>query len=103
MGAALRLLAPGRLVWLCLTLYLAMGWSGVVIGEEMLAGLGPRTFTLMMIGGLIYTAGVGFFLWESLPFHYTIWHAFVLIGTGFFYAALLIELAGPAMGVIDKL
>lgn len=102
-GGALRILAPGRYRWLCLALYLVMGWSGVVIGTEMFGGLGPTTFNLMLIGGLLYTGGVVFFLWESLPFHYTIWHAFVLVATIFFYTALVVELAGPGIGVIAKL
>lgn len=103
-GGALRILAPGRFVWVGLALYLAMGWSGLIIGAEMFGGLSPMTFNLMLIGGLLYTGGVVFFLWESLPFHYTIWHAFVLVATAFFYAALVVELAGPAgMGVVAKL
>jgi len=101
-GGAVRILAPGRFTWLCLSLYLIMGWSGLIIGAEMFTGLGPNTFVLMLIGGLIYTSGVAFFLWESLPFHNTIWHAMVLVATGFFYSALLIELAGPGMAGVVK-
>jgi hemolysin III len=101
-GAGLRILAPNRFVWLGLALYLAMGWSGVLVGAEMVSGLSPTAFMLMIFGGVIYTVGVAFFLWEGLRFHNTIWHGFVLVATAFFYAALVIELAGPGLSPILK-
>ena len=47
-------------------------------------------------GGLLYTAGVFFYLVERLPFHYTIWHVFVLTASGVFYAAVTLPGPGPA-------
>jgi hemolysin III len=50
----------------------------------------------MLTGGLLYTAGVAFFLWERLPFHNTVWHVFVLAATAVFYAAVVLTVvAGP--------
>ena len=53
---------------------------------------------LLVVGATRRTAGfsgwafgVGFFLWETLPFHTTIWHGFVLVATGLIYAAILLE------------
>jgi len=31
-----------------------------------------------------------FYLWKRLPFHYTIWHVFVLAASFVFYAAVLV-------------
>ena len=45
---------------------------------------------LMIAGGLLYTGGVAFYLWEKLPFHNTIWHIFVLTATFAFYAAVVL-------------
>lgn len=50
------------------------------------------TFALMLAGGLLYTVGVVFFLWVSLPFHNTIWHVFVLAATAVFYVATVVQL-----------
>ena len=99
-GLLLKMLAPNRAIPLALALYLAMGWSGVVAGGDMIAGLAPLTFWLMLAGGAIYTSGVVFFLWESLPFHNTIWHGFVLVATAVFYIAVIAELShrAPPLG-----
>lgn len=88
-GVALRVLAPGRWRGLAVGLCLALGWAGVLGGGAMLAALPGPVIGLMIGGGLLYTAGVAFYLWDRLPFHYTIWHVFVLVASGLFYGAVL--------------
>ena len=34
----------------------------------------------LVLGGLAYTLGIGFFLLERLPYNHVIWHLFVLAG-----------------------
>ncbi|WP_159965651.1 PAQR family membrane homeostasis protein TrhA [Profundibacterium mesophilum] len=91
-GAMLKIASPDRLRWLGLTLYLGMGWGGVALGGEVFGALSPAAFAMVTAGGLLYTAGVVFFLWEALPFHYTIWHVFVLAATLLFFGAVLTEI-----------
>ncbi|EEW23904.1 PAQR family membrane homeostasis protein TrhA [Rhodobacter ferrooxidans] len=92
-GTALRVLAPDRLRWLALGLYLAMGWIGTAVGWPMFASYSAPVLLLMAMGGGLYTIGTGFFLFDRLPFHTTIWHGFVLTATGMFYAAVILRLA----------
>lgn len=87
-GIGLKLVSPARLKWLALSLYLAMGWAGVLAGGGFLAELPPSVMALIVVGGAIYTFGVLFYLMDRLPFHYTLWHIFVLAATGVFYAAV---------------
>ena len=47
------------------------------------------TLALLGAGGLLYTVGVVFHLWRALPFQNAIWHAFVLLGAGLHYGAVL--------------
>jgi len=89
-GAGLKAVAPDRFRWLGLALYLGLGWAGVIAGGTVFAALPAATVVLMLMGGLIYTAGVTFFLWDRLPFHNTVWHVFVLAATGVFYAAVTV-------------
>ncbi|MGB6906934.1 MAG: hemolysin III family protein, partial [Methyloceanibacter sp.] len=44
---------------------------------------------LLVVGGVLYTIGVVFHLWERLPFQNAIWHGFVLIAASVHYAAVL--------------
>jgi hemolysin III len=92
-GAVPKLVNPSRFRWPALALYLLMGWAGVFAGSTFLSTLGPAVLTLILAGGLLYTAGVVFFLWEKLPFHNTIWHIFVLTASGLFFAAVTLHLA----------
>lgn len=92
LGSLLRILAPGRLQWLALSLYLGMGWAVVLFGGAMLAAFPGQVLALMAAGGVVYTVGVAFFLFKSLPFHTTIWHVFVLAGSALFFVALALSL-----------
>ena len=93
-GVTLKLIAPDRLRWAGLGLYLLMGWAGVLAGGALLGALSTPVLVLMAVGGGLYTAGVGFYLWERLPFHNTIWHVFVLAASLVFYAAVLVAVLG---------
>ena len=95
-GVALKLASPERFKWAALALYLGMGWAGILTGGAMFAALPLPVIVLMAVGGGLYTVGVAFYLWERLPFHYTIWHVFVLAASLVFYAAVLtFVLLGP--------
>lgn len=88
LGILLKVAAPHRFRWAGLVLYLGMGWAGVVAGGALLAALPVPVVVLMIVGGLLYTSGVVFYLWDRLPFHNTIWHVFVLVASVVFYAAV---------------
>ncbi|MGB8623093.1 MAG: hemolysin III family protein [Paracoccaceae bacterium] len=93
LGSFLKILAPGRFRWFALALYLAMGWAAVWAGGSMLAELPETVLMLMIVGGITYTVGVIFFLFERLPFHTTIWHVFVLAGSVLFFIAVALCIA----------
>jgi hemolysin III len=48
------------------------------------------TLILLLVGGVIYSAGVVFHLWRGLRFQNAIWHGFVLAAAGCHYAAILL-------------
>jgi hemolysin III len=45
--------------------------------------------TLLMVGGVLYTIGVVFHLWERLPYQNAIWHGFVLSAASCHFAAVI--------------
>src|SRR5581483_9914317 len=77
-GIALKLFWPGRLDRLSIALYLGLGWCGVLVYGDVAAVLRPAILWLIVIGGVIYSAGVAFHVWERLRFHNAIWHGCVL-------------------------
>ena len=87
-GITLRLALRRRPTALFVALYLAMGWCVVVAAKPLLAAVAPGGIALLVAGGLAYSLGVVFYVWRG-PYHHAIWHAFVLAGSAFHYAAVL--------------
>jgi hemolysin III len=87
-GIVLKCAFPGRYDRLAILLYLAMGWSGVMVIEQVSLYLAPVTVWLIVIGGLIYSLGVIFHVWERLRFQNAIWHGFVVTAAAVHFAAI---------------
>lgn len=83
--------SPGRLGTV---LYLLMGWLSLALVWSIAATLPVASTALVVIGGLLYSAGVVFFLWETLKFSNAIWHGFVLVASGCFFAAIALGVLG---------
>jgi len=92
-GIAMKLLFPGRFELVSVGFYLAMGWTVLGVIRPLAMSLAAVNFWLLMTGGLIYSAGVAFYLIERIPHHKTIWHAFVLIAAMLHFAAIAREFA----------
>lgn len=91
-GMALKLVWPGRFDRGSIALYLVMGWSGVFAFGPIAAALAPVTLILIAVGGVLYSAGVVFHVWQGLRFQNAIWHGFVLSAALCHYAAVLTSL-----------
>jgi len=80
-GVVFKIFHTNRYARLSLMLYLGMGWIGVFAVGPIIANMETAGFLLLALGGLAYTGGVAFFLWESMPFNHAVWHLFVLAGS----------------------
>lgn len=87
-GAALAWGRPRRLERVHIGLYLALGWIGLVVLDDLLAALAPAILWLLLAGGLLYTAGVGIHLLRALPYHNALWHLMVLAGAACHWVAV---------------
>jgi hemolysin III len=72
-----------------LVLYIIMGWLAMVAVKAMLATIATGGLVLLILGGLVYTAGIGFYGWKRLPYHHAVWHLFVLAGSILHFFAVL--------------
>ena len=88
-GAALKLLAPRPRERFSTALYLLLGWSGLIVFEPLLGALPSSAFLLLLAGGTLYSLGLIFHRWKSLPYHKAVWHAFVLAAASCHYGAIL--------------
>ncbi len=88
-GIVIKLAWPGRFDRLSVGLYLALGWSGVMLYDSVVAALPTMALGLVVAGGALYTLGVIFHAWRRLRFQNVIWHCFVLLGAACHYTAVL--------------
>jgi hemolysin III len=88
-GVVFKIFATGRFERLSLAIYLGMGWCVLLAIKPLLRELPTGGLVLLVAGGLAYSGGVAFYVWERLRYHHAIWHAFVLAGSVLQYFAVL--------------
>jgi hemolysin III len=88
-GIVLKLVLPGRFDRVAVGLYLAMGWSGMMLYDAVVKALPAVALGFIVAGGVLYSLGVVFHAWQRLRFQNVIWHCFVLLGAACHYTAIL--------------
>ncbi len=61
--------------------YLFLGWMVVFIYNDIVPQMNGSSYNLLWIGGVFYSVGVIFYIWDKLPYNHFIWHLFVFGGT----------------------
>jgi hemolysin III len=98
LGIALKVARPDGLQVTTAFLYMALGWLALVALPELFAGMTPAEFTLMVAGGLLYTAGAIVFASHRpdprpLTFGYhEVWHAFMVAAAACHFAMIVLVL-----------
>ena len=93
LGIILNIISIERTKKISTVLYVLMGWMLVVAIKPMLQMVPHGLFVWLLIGGIIYTLGVIFYLCRKIPFNHGIWHLFVLGGSVTHYLGFLFYLA----------
>ncbi|MBP6010796.1 MAG: hemolysin III family protein [Alphaproteobacteria bacterium] len=92
-GAAMKLVFPRRWESITLALYLGLGWSILAAVNPLIESVSMQSLVLIAVGGVIYSIGVVFHLWEKLPYQNAIWHWLVLTAAACHYIAVFNEVA----------
>ncbi|WP_426415076.1 PAQR family membrane homeostasis protein TrhA [Aestuariirhabdus sp. LZHN29] len=70
--------------------YLAMGWLSLLVVYQLSEQLEWVGFVLLVVGGVVYSLGVIFYVWHRIPYNHAIWHLFVLGGALCHFLAIFI-------------
>lgn len=89
-GALAKLWAPRLSDGVWSAVYAGFGWLAVFALKPMLETVHPAALVLLVVGGLIYTAGVFVFISPKVKFRRAIWHGFVVTGATVHWAAVLV-------------
>lgn len=87
-GTVFKLFFGSRYDVVSTLVYVAMGWSGLLATGPFLTRLPGGALAWIVAGGVAYTAGVVFYLWDRLPFNHAVWHCFVLAGSTCHFVAV---------------
>ena len=70
-------------------LYLAMGWSGILMIKPLIMNMPAQGLIWLALGGLFYSFGVFFYAKDRKSYFHFVWHFFVLGGSlSHFFAVL---------------
>ena len=88
-GIGVRVIFAERRKAITMALYLAIAWMAIIAVKPIFATVPLGGLAWIGAGGLAYMTGLVFFAWDRLPFNHTIWHLFVIIGSGCHYFAVM--------------
>lgn len=90
-GILFKLIFHTKYEIVSLILYLFLGWMVIWLIEDLSLNMPTSVLCWVIAGGLLYTAGVYFYVKTRLAWHHAIWHIFVILGGTGHYVALLIS------------
>jgi len=88
-GCFWKFFFTGRYMMVSSMLYVAMGWMAVIAIKPAMETIPADVLSWLVAGGVAYTLGVPFYLWERLPHNHGIWHLFVMAGSAMHFIAVL--------------
>ncbi|MBQ0832990.1 MAG: hemolysin III family protein [Marinobacter sp.] len=87
-GVVLKVIFANRFKLVRVGIYIAMGWLIAFASSDLVANLNETALTLTVAGGIVYTAGVAFYLADRIPYTHAIWHLFVIGGSACHFSAI---------------
>ena len=96
MGVVMKLLLFGAYDRIFVAVYVAIGWFIVTAGREALAAIAAPALALLVIGGVVYTAGAVVYARDRGRWTAPVWHLCVLAGSlAHFLAVVALVVAAP--------
>lgn len=87
-GIVFKSLFAGKFKVASTLIFIAMGWSCVVLIDPLMAVASNDFLMWLIIGGLSYTLGAVLYAFGKFKYHHAIWHLFVLLGVVAHYIAI---------------
>lgn len=70
-----------KLKTISVIIYIAMGWLSVFLIKPIVANTTWKFMLLLVLGGVVYTAGTYFYKSKKFKYNHIIWHFFVLVAS----------------------
>jgi hemolysin III len=91
-GIFFKIWFTGKFEVISVIIYFLMGWIMVVGGRRFFDQLPVSVLLFLCIGGLLYSIGIIFYIWDKHFYSHAIWHMLVLIAAICHYVAVLLSM-----------
>jgi hemolysin III len=98
-GMLSKLLFAHRVDAVTVRTYMVLGWLPIFPMGSLVTTLPAACLGWVIAGGLCYTLGIVFFMWDDARFRihsHAIWHVLAIVGSACHFAAIYLFVAGPA-------
>jgi hemolysin III len=87
-GSIIKLFFAKKYEKYSLLTYVFLGWSAFFLFKPFMETMPFEVFKWVLLGGLSYSVGVGFYMWDKQKYAHAVWHVCVLGGTLAHYIAI---------------
>jgi len=88
-GFIFKLFYIGKYEITSILIYIIMGWMVVFKWDDVTNVMSVSAFNLLLTGGIIYTIGIFFYLFDSkIKYFHFVWHLFVITGSILHYIVI---------------
>ena len=70
-----------KFVKIHVAIYLLLGWTIILFAGTIMESIHIKGFVLLFAGGLGYSIGVLFYIFDWFKYHHFVWHLFVLVAS----------------------
>ena len=72
--------------------YIATGWVIIFAIKPLIAKVPFLSALFLVLGGVIYTVGIVFYVIKKVKYFHPVWHIFTVLGSAFHYFSILIAI-----------
>lgn len=91
-GIFFKSLFTGKYDIVSVIIYLLMGWAMVAGGRTFFDAMPGDVIAMVATGGILYTVGVIFYVWDKHMYTHALWHGIVLAAAICHYVAVLLAM-----------
>ena len=92
LGIFFKIFFTGRFEIISVIIYILMGWMLVFGGRRFFSALPTDVLIFVITGGVLYSIGIIFYLWQGFKWNHAIWHFMVLVAAISHYVAVLLAI-----------
>ncbi len=90
LGTLFKVFFAGRMKWLSVAIYVALGWCILVAIRPLVRILPLDGILFLLAGGIAYSLGAVIYSKKDVKYSHPVWHMYVLLGAFFHFCSILL-------------